>query len=340
MLARELVESADAFNRMDLAHELRKHRRLIAATRTHFEYTGWRAVFAHGGDHARHDPGLRDGLRMADGQGGVFIRAAGQRFIDEKMARHGGHGVQDALVGDALAAQTLHHRLAQAVGVQAQVADGSRRGRLGLTRQGRRGNAGIAIGGRDAGAEPAGRLCPSADFIQLAVLGQVQAQGRDRHRALLHRVEIRARGGISSQADRADPIDRVAIGRRSAHHRLRRVPLAQARDRKTVHVLETPVGDVDVEQHRRRQGLCQMPFDDQPGGARRGIDVLPAFFCQRERDGGNAEQIAFAGRGDRAGIKRGVAQVGGVVDAGHDNVGLELQQAGQRQVHAVGRRPG
>ncbi|KAG1242674.1 hypothetical protein G6F65_022894 [Rhizopus arrhizus] len=57
------------------------------------------------------------------------------------MARHGGHGVQDALVGDALAAQTLHHRLAQAVGVQAQVAAGSRHGRLGLTRQGRRGNA-------------------------------------------------------------------------------------------------------------------------------------------------------------------------------------------------------
>ncbi|KAG1604883.1 hypothetical protein G6F46_013749 [Rhizopus delemar] len=99
---------------------------------------------------------------MADGQGGVFIRAAGQRFIDEKMARHGGHGVQDALVGDALAAQTLHHRLAQAVGVQAQVAAGSRHGRLGLTRQGRRGNAGIAIGGRDAGAEPAGVIADRA----------------------------------------------------------------------------------------------------------------------------------------------------------------------------------
>uniref|UniRef100_A0A0N4ZAR2 Transposase n=1 Tax=Parastrongyloides trichosuri TaxID=131310 RepID=A0A0N4ZAR2_PARTI len=47
--------------------------------------------------------------------------------------------------------------------------------------------------------------------------------------------------------------------------------------------------------------------------------------------------MAFHRRRDGSGIDHVVAEVGGVVDAGHDNVGFEFKQSGQRQMHAIGR---
>ena len=61
---------------------------------------------------------------------------------------------------------------------------------------------------------------------------------------------------------------------------------------------------------------------------------------QRHRHRRQAEEAAFHRRRHGAGIDHVVAEIRGVVDARHHDVRLELQHAGQRQVHAVGRRAG
>jgi hypothetical protein len=61
---------------------------------------------------------------------------------------------------------------------------------------------------------------------------------------------------------------------------------------------------------------------------------------QRHGNRRQAEETPFHGRGDGAGIDHVVAHVGEVVDAGDDDVRLLRHQAGQRQMHAVGRRAG
>ncbi len=61
---------------------------------------------------------------------------------------------------------------------------------------------------------------------------------------------------------------------------------------------------------------------------------------QRHCDSGQAEETTFHRRRHGAGIDHVVAEIGGIVDTGHDNVRLEFQQAGQRQVDAIGRRTG
>jgi hypothetical protein len=82
-------------------------------------------VFDQGRGHARHHPGLGDGLAVADRQGGVLVGAAGQRFIDEKVARHGAHGGEHALVADAaFGAQALDHPVAGALRGHAQALTG------------------------------------------------------------------------------------------------------------------------------------------------------------------------------------------------------------------------
>lgn len=155
MAARQLVQAADTLDGMHLAHDLGQYRRLVAAAGANLEHPRRSTVLADSGDHAGHHPRLRNGLRVPDGQRRVFVGTAGQRFVDEQMARHRRHGVEHPFVGDALRAQPLHHRLAQPVGVQAQVAAGQRRGLRRRARQGARRNAGVAVGRRDAGREAA-----------------------------------------------------------------------------------------------------------------------------------------------------------------------------------------
>ena len=73
------------------------------------------AAFEQGLGHARHHPGLGDGLAVADRQRGVLVGAGGQRLVDEQVARHGADRVEHALVGDAVAAQALDQAVAHAL---------------------------------------------------------------------------------------------------------------------------------------------------------------------------------------------------------------------------------
>ena len=100
-----------------------------------------------------------------------------------------------------------------------------------------------------------------------------------------------------------------------------------------------PVRDVHIEQIRRaRRRLRQHLLDHAARHARRRVEMVPALVDLREGDRRHAEEKALHRGGHGARIQRVVAHVRALVDARHDQVGLVLQQAGQRDVNTVGRR--
>ena len=74
------------------------------------------------------------------------------------------------------------------------------------------------------------------------------------------------------------------------------------------------------------------------GFSRRRIKVAPTFVDLRKSDGWHAKQIAFHRGAHGARVNRVVAHVGAVVDARHHEVGFVIEQACQRNVHAIRRR--
>ena len=66
--------------------------------------------------------------------------------------------------------------------------------------------------------------------LHLVAMGEIDLQRRDRDALARHRVEIGALAGVLRGAGRADPVDGLAARVRRLDHRLRLVPLAQARD--------------------------------------------------------------------------------------------------------------
>ncbi len=118
--------------------------------------------------------------------------------------------------------------------------------------------------------------------------------------------------------------------------------VAEARDLEALDLAPRQVRHVDVEDGVGRQRVGLEPCNDLDRGARSGFVVLRIVVAadQRHRHGGQAQEATFHRRRNSAGIDHVITEVGDVVDAGHDNVGLEFKQAGQRQVHAVGRGAG
>ena len=102
------------------------------------------------------------------------------------------------------------------------------------------------------------------------------------------------------------------------------------------------VGHVDVEDGVGGQRIGFQPGHDFDRGARGGREIagLVVGGRQRHRHRGQAEETPFHRRRHGAGIDHVVAQVGGVVDARHDDIGLHLQHPGQGQMHAIGGRAG
>ena len=96
--------------------------------------------------------------------------------------------------------------------------------------------------------------------------------------------------------------------------------------------------NVDVEQHRLRPGIGQLPHHQLARHTHRRVQVRIALVHQREGDGGHTQQVAFGGGCHRAGIDGVVAHVGAVVNARDHQVRRPVQQAGDGHVHAVGGR--
>ena len=84
--------------------------------------------------------------------------------------------------------------------------------------------------------------------------------------------------------------------------------------------------------------LFEAALDDVPGQAGCGVDVFPAMGRLRKGDRRDPEQKTFSGRRHGARVQRVVAHVGAIVDARHDQIGPLTEHAGERHVHAIGRR--
>src|SRR5579862_926479 len=104
----------DSLDGVELGHQRREHRRLIAAAGADLEHTLRRTTFEERLGHARHDVGLRDGLAVADRQCGIFVRAASQCLVDEDMSWHVADAIEHGEVADALLAQPLDQAVARA----------------------------------------------------------------------------------------------------------------------------------------------------------------------------------------------------------------------------------
>ncbi|OQB99423.1 MAG: hypothetical protein BWX79_03139 [Alphaproteobacteria bacterium ADurb.Bin100] len=158
--------------------------------------------------------------------------------------------------------------------------------------------------------------------------------------AVLRGVEIRALGLVQRGAGGADPVHGLATRIDLRDHRLGRVPAAQAAHLERLDLLQRQVGNVDVQQPGPGADhllLRQLQHDFARLGPR-GVEVRPAPLDLRERDCRDAEQVALHRRAHGAGVDGVVAHVGAVVDARDHQVGPVAQQAGQRDVHTIGRR--
>ncbi len=87
VFARLLVQRAQALDADNFTEQLCQHRRGVTAPGTDFEYARGARVgqlFERQLRRSRDDVWLRNRLPMTDRQRGVFIRAAGERFVDEQ----------------------------------------------------------------------------------------------------------------------------------------------------------------------------------------------------------------------------------------------------------------
>ena len=73
---------------------------LVAAAGADFQHL-FMALQCQGLGHEGDDIGLGDGLPFADGQRKIAVCLTLQGILDKGIPGHRGHGVQDALVGDA-----------------------------------------------------------------------------------------------------------------------------------------------------------------------------------------------------------------------------------------------
>ena len=122
VLARLIVQSAQAFDAVDLGRQLAEHRGLVATAGANFQHPAQTPVntFAQQLDHARHYAGFGNSLPQPDGQAGVLIGLVGQSAIDKTVALHFAHGLLYQEVTEPLGHQLFHHAATYCAGIHAQ----------------------------------------------------------------------------------------------------------------------------------------------------------------------------------------------------------------------------
>src|SRR5690606_37944878 len=95
---------------------------------------------------------------------------------------------------------------------------------------------------------------------------------------------------VGNQPDGADPVHGVTVRRAAFHDRLGWVSLAQTRNSNSLQRFVGHGRDIYIEQGVAGKRLGNMPLDNLTCHARGRIEMLPPFFYQRERNGGNADR--------------------------------------------------
>jgi hypothetical protein len=174
-------------------------------------------------------------------------------------------------------------------------------------------------------------------------------------------VEVHGRDGDATGRDRRDVrallvarLHRVAVDAEQAAVRmllvlqLQHVLVDALAEPRHLHAVRLAAGDVDVQQRAARErhllDLGHQPRDER--GRQLEVERAPEAEVQLPRarllrygDARQAEQQRLERRRDGAGVGDVVAEVEPVVDAGDDELRLEvLDQAEMREAHAVDRR--
>ncbi len=150
------------------------------------------------------------------------------------------------------------------------------------------------------------------------MIGQVAPHRRDRNVALVYRLKIRSALGAKTFAKFADPIVRLSTRIDVfADHGTCGLKSLLGHAKPFWHALR----NVHVEQSALGNALGKCLFGHLPGDAGRFGKIVIAVSDQAERKSRNAENRRFQRSGDRSRIRRVVAEIGTVIDAGAANIG-------------------
>ena len=189
----------------------------------------------------------------------------------------------------------------------------------------------------------------SRSCIDALRVGQVEMQRRDRDHAGVDRGEVgavlRMVGGIVAVDVESPPPAAVLV-----LDQLEPVgvdALAETRDRRALQFRRGSRRAVDVEQRPRGDRVLAEAGHHASHETRHGVEIevaaeaevhLPLGRLLRNGDRRQPQHDALERRRDRARVGDVVAEVGPVVDARDDQLGLEADQAERRKAHAVDRR--
>ena len=109
-----LMQTPNAFDGYHFAKQAGEHGRLITAARSNFQHTRGRPGRSlkrrsQELDHPGDGKWPRDGLRMADGEGHVFVGPARQSRFDKAVPGHVAHDLKHAGIAYPGSPQALHH---------------------------------------------------------------------------------------------------------------------------------------------------------------------------------------------------------------------------------------
>ena len=173
-------------------------------------------------------------------------------------------------------------------------------------------------------------------FVLLRVGGEVDLQRGNGDKAGSAFGKIGAFFAIGGFARRAYPINLFAARVAGGDDALLVVAAAEAGDFAAAQVFGGGGGDVDVPQNGANGRGGGEAFEQLPCGFFGGRPVAVVVAVEGKGNGGEAEKVGFGGGGDGAGIEGVVTHVRAVVDAGQDQIRLEIGQGVQGEVDAVG----
>ena len=168
--------------------------------------------------------------------------------------------------------------------------------------------------------------------------GKIELQRGHRYVAMFNGVKVRSGPRILSGTRRTDPVKQPAPGVVRLYHRLGAMAIAEARRLKSAQLGPAHIGHIDIQGRVRRQRrifeLLQQHANRLPGR------IEPARILADQGNGNRrkTQEAAFRRRGHRARIQHVVAEIGAMVDAGDDHIRILIEQSGQGQVYAIGRR--
>ena len=185
---------------------------------------------------------------------------------------------------------------------------------------------------------------PGAQAVELAVVGEVEVDRRDRDPALRDRHQVGLLALLEARLPAVDLV--VAPAVLVLGDQLQLVVVDAFAEPGHLDPARLAGGAVDVDQRLRRHRLVLQRGDElgEEGGgdgeveAARDVAHAAARGLLGDRDGGDAEHDPLEGGGDRARVGDVVAEVGAVVDPGDDQVRALADQPELGEAHAVDRR--